>query len=323
MGRDIPVLIAGAGIAGLSVALALAQQSFPVELYERADRLDPVGAGLQLSPNATRLLDRLGVLERLRPVTVAPRAIVLRNAATLREIASVPLGAFAEARWGAPYLTTHRADLQAALVSAVADQPLIRFESGVSVGEIAFGASDVIAMRERKGVTSANRGSLLVAADGVWSPLRQNALAGSAANFTGSIAWRATIDAGSVDAGLIPSDAVSAFLHPGVHLIAYPIRAGKAVNLVAFTPGIEAGRDWDIDAGPAPLHQAFRRTAGLFRGATREMDRHPGRGADRRRRARDDAFCRARRRHGDRGRLRACSGNSRNAGEFCRGACAL
>jgi len=114
------VIIAGAGIAGLTAALAFAERGYPVKLLEQAQRLEAAGAGIQLSPNATRILRKLGVLDRLLPAALRPEAVVLKDAATLRELARVPLGQAAEARWQAPYLVAHRADLQAALLAQVA-----------------------------------------------------------------------------------------------------------------------------------------------------------------------------------------------------------
>src|SRR5690606_7397705 len=106
-----PVLIAGAGIAGLTMAIALARRGIPTRIYEQAPVLEAFGAGLQISPNATHILSELGVLDRLRPYAVQPQAVRLKDASTLRELGSVPLGAFAEGRWQAPYLVSHRADL--------------------------------------------------------------------------------------------------------------------------------------------------------------------------------------------------------------------
>ena len=93
------IIIAGAGIAGLTAAIALAARGFSCSIFERSERLEEVGAGLQLSPNATRLLDRLGVLELLRPHAVQPEAVLLRKAGTLAQLARVPLGEDAERRW--------------------------------------------------------------------------------------------------------------------------------------------------------------------------------------------------------------------------------
>lgn len=112
---SLQVLIAGGGIAGLTAAVAFASRGYSVRLFERAPGFAEIGAGLQLSPNATRLLRRLGVLDRLLPAAVRPQAVVLRDARGLNELGRVPLGQAAERRWGAPYLTVHRADLQSAL----------------------------------------------------------------------------------------------------------------------------------------------------------------------------------------------------------------
>ncbi|TIS66936.1 MAG: FAD-dependent oxidoreductase, partial [Mesorhizobium sp.] len=111
--RSRQVVIAGAGIAGLTAALAFAEHGHAVTVLEQASQLEAVGAGIQLSPNATRMLSRLGALDRLRLSAIRPEAVVLKGAATLRELARVPLGQAGEERWGAPYLVAHRADLQA------------------------------------------------------------------------------------------------------------------------------------------------------------------------------------------------------------------
>src|SRR5690606_26549945 len=100
MDRARPVAIAGAGIAGLTCALAFAARGFSVTIFERSPKLEDIGAGLQLSPNATHVLSRLGVLPLLEADAVKPEAIDLLRATSLRKVASVPLGDAAEQRWG-------------------------------------------------------------------------------------------------------------------------------------------------------------------------------------------------------------------------------
>lgn len=100
--RSRQVVIAGAGVAGLTAAVAFAERGYCVRVFEQAPRLEAAGAGIQLSPNATRILRQLGVLDRLLPAAVRPEAVVLKDAATLRELARVPLGQAGERRWGAP-----------------------------------------------------------------------------------------------------------------------------------------------------------------------------------------------------------------------------
>src|ERR1700681_2488222 len=112
------VLIAGAGIGGLTAALALARRGVAVTLFDQAERLEETGAGIQLSPNATRALAALDLAGRVEPAIVAPAAIRLRAGHSGRDIAVLPLGAAIAARHGAPYWVIHRADLQAALLCA-------------------------------------------------------------------------------------------------------------------------------------------------------------------------------------------------------------
>ena len=108
-------IIAGAGIGGLSTALALSQEGLAVTIYERAESLEEFGAGIQLTPNATRVLARLGVLDEVRAIATRPSAARAVRGADDVELFRIPLDD-AEHRWGAPYLAIHRADLQLSLI---------------------------------------------------------------------------------------------------------------------------------------------------------------------------------------------------------------
>ena len=257
------ILVAGAGIAGLTAAIALADRGFAVRVFERAPELQEIGAGLQLSPNATRLLTRLGVLDLLTSSAVAPPAIVLRDARNLKALAQVPLGADAEKRWGAPYLVTHRADLQAALLAAAKRRPRISLVTGATVQEVDLQASHVSLMVEIGGQVEPFSGALLVGADGVWSELRTKGAPGGAARFSDQMAWRRTLPAGDQRISWFPGDlTVNAFLHPGFHLVAYPLRGGSQINLVAFTKtNGRAEESWSAAADPLPLRKAMASTA--------------------------------------------------------------
>jgi salicylate hydroxylase len=221
-------------MAGLTAALAFAAEGFETTVIERAEHLTGIGAGLQLSPNATRILSRLGVLERLLPVSNRPRAVTLRDAVTLALLAEVPLGPAAEKRWKAPYLVLHRADLQAALLDAVKEQPNIRLMLGTTLRHVAFGRDGPVAATERAGRIEEQRPDLLIGADGVWSSVRTFVAGASHSRPSGKIAWRAMAEDGSPLAAVLPADNVSAFLHPAAHLIAYPMKAGAGINLAAL-----------------------------------------------------------------------------------------
>lgn len=263
------ILIAGAGIAGLTVALCFAAKGFPVLVLERAERLEEAGAGLQLSPNATRILARLGVLDHLRPVAVRPSSVCLKSAFTLATLARVPLDAQAKMRWGAPYLVAHRADLQQALLERVGNTPAIGLETGVMVKNARFVAGKVSVTTEKNAVTGEKDCDLLIGADGVWSSLRRM-IGGGESRFTGYIAYRTTIKTSDIDPStrkdLFTLDAVTAFLAPNFHLVAYPLRCGTEINLVAVTKGKEMAKRWANDADTAHLVSKAGRAAPALAG---------------------------------------------------------
>lgn len=263
------VVIAGAGIAGLTAAIAFAGRGHAVTLLEQARQIEAAGAGLQLSPNATRILRRLGVLDRLLADAIRPEAVVLRDAASLRELARVPLGQAGEDRWRAPYLVAHRADLQAALTARVAECPEIQLVTGARVTKIAVSPQDIVATAETDGGGIEARGGLLVGADGVWSSVRTllcgSEPAFSKSRFSGELAWRATIAAtsaaGQAFAVIGAADCVTTFLHPGFHMVAYPVSKGSAFNLAAFTKGERIAEGWSGHADPAVLSGAMHGTS--------------------------------------------------------------
>src|SRR5829696_2736442 len=132
------VVIAGAGIGGLTAALAIARRGFQVCVLEAAERLEGIGAGIQLSPNASRILIALGLAERLAPHVVVPEELKVRDGASGRVLARAPLGVDAEQRYGAPYWMIHRGDLQAALCEAVKAHPDISLQLGVKIEDFAI-----------------------------------------------------------------------------------------------------------------------------------------------------------------------------------------
>ncbi|MQW87196.1 FAD-dependent monooxygenase [Sinorhizobium saheli] len=233
-----PVAIVGAGVAGLTTALGLARQGLATEVFEQAGELTEVGAGLQLSPNASRILIELGLGPALEAVWSEPDSISLVDGRSLRPLASVPAGARARERWAAPYGVLHRASLQKILLDAVASEPLCRLHLGYRIER---DPSEVIteAIRRRPGI--------IVGADGIWSRMRASIPGAAAVRFSGNIAWRLMLP-GAQAAGCLSADPVTAFLAPNAHLVAYPIRESGGFNLVAIVAGkpsdsVWAGRD--------------------------------------------------------------------------------
>jgi salicylate hydroxylase len=259
------IIIAGAGIAGLAAALAFASRGFSVQVFERAPQLEEVGAGIQLSPNATRILDRLGVLPALLKTAVRPNAVSLRDGRTLAELARVPLGEAAERRWQAPYLALHRADLQSALLSRANETSGIRLVTGAAVASLAQSSAGITVTTVGEAGRSEASGLLLVGADGVRSAVRTHFSPSRRSHYSGEVAWRTTLPADSaVGRALLeatPADTVTAFLHSGFHLIAYPVRGGAAINLAAFTSARGLAETWSGHGDVSPLRSALRATA--------------------------------------------------------------
>jgi salicylate hydroxylase len=254
-----PVLVAGGGVAGMTAAIAFGRLGIPVHLYERNDAAQEIGAGLQLSPNATRILRDLGVLDRLSPAAVRPPAIVLRDARTFLEIGRVALGDWAQRRWGAPYLVAHRADLQQALHGIAEALDAVTIVHGSPVTALQSEADGVVARLGTAGGDHAVRGRIGIAADGVWSRLRVGPDGGLLARFAGHVAWRRLVAAGGSADALVPGLSVGAHLSPKFHLVAYPIRAGAQINIVAFTRGGPLEEKWSAPADPDRL---FRHLTG-------------------------------------------------------------
>ena len=256
-GAQAKIAISGAGIAGLNAALAFSRAGFNVDIYERSPKLEEVGAGLQLSPNATRILERLDVLSELRTFAVQPAEIAIRRGDNLKQLASVPLGNAAEKRWRSPYLTIHRADLQKVLLNKVLSNPDIRLFLGCAVKSAQHNASGITLSFDDALIPAVSY-KLLVGADGVWSTLRCKLHNTTDATYSGYLAWRCVIDGSDA---FVPSDRVTTWVDSAFHLVAYPVRSGRTINLVAVTPAPNASKSWANDADAAFLQRAMRKAS--------------------------------------------------------------
>ena len=171
MARARTIIIAGAGIGGLTAALALARKGFRVVVLEAVRRLEEAGAGIQLSPNATRALFSLGLGDYLLPHVVTSEAILIRVGRSGRKITRLTLGQEAEVRHGAPYWLIHRGDLQRALLEAAAEHPDIVFKLGVSVADHASHPQGVTVAASASGnvarIMVEEHGIALIGADGL------------------------------------------------------------------------------------------------------------------------------------------------------------
>jgi len=250
------VIIAGAGIGGLTTALALAQRGFEITVLEAADRLEEVGAGLQLSPNAARVLIALGIAERLKPHVVVPEHLVVRNARSGRLLAQGPLGASSAQRYGAPYWVIHRSDLQAALCEAVTATPGITCRLGSKVEEVAAEPDGVVVSALHQTQPFAARAQTLIAADGLWSALRQQLGHRSAPRPAGQTAWRALIPVEAAPKN-VTLPAVNLWLGVDAHLVHYPVKAGRMINVVAIVDDDWREPGWSTPGAPNELLERF------------------------------------------------------------------
>ena len=226
MNSTLNVGIVGGGIAGLTCALALSREGHKVTLHERAPVLEEVGAGIQLSPNAMKLLIDLGLSSALNTVASAPRSIEVHDGASAKQISSVTLGPAAEKRYGAPYYVVHRADLQRILAEACERERNIKVNLGSQIG--------VIQQNKDSARVGQDRFDFVVAADGVNSAVRRK-LFGVQANPSGLVAWRATLPMNQRP-DFFARERTCLCIGKNAHLVTYPIASGKELNAVAIVP---------------------------------------------------------------------------------------
>jgi salicylate hydroxylase len=221
------VVIAGAGIGGLTAALALAARGFSVRLHEKAERLEEVGAGLQLSPNASRVLVGLGLAPRLAAVATIADAVSIMTARSGGEVSRL---AFTAAK-DAPHWAIHRADLQAVLLAAVQDHPQIELQLESPIEHFTIDSSGAVVVPDEAPALA------LIGADGVRSQVRQQLFPGVQPQFSGQVAWRGRIENRQLPAGFALRR-VQLWMGPRAHLVAYPISSGEQLNVVAIVPGL-------------------------------------------------------------------------------------
>ncbi|HTK01315.1 MAG TPA: FAD-dependent monooxygenase [Bordetella sp.] len=238
--RKSHVLIAGAGLGGLTAALALLRRGFPVRVLEQASELRELGAGIQLSANANRALFKLGLGDVLTGVASTANGKRIRLWNTGQTWPLFDLGAQSVAHYGYPYLTIYRADLHAALVDAVRALDPLAIELNAKV-ETARQEGEAVIATLADGTT--RRGDVLIGADGVHSRIRAGLFGADDAVFSGTMAWRGVIPASRLPAHLREPYAVN-WVGPGAHVIHYPLRRGELVNFV----GILERDDWQVES---------------------------------------------------------------------------
>lgn len=254
---NVPIVIAGAGIGGLVAALTLRAAGHEVVLVDKAEELSEVGAGLQLSPNACVVLERLGVLDELEALAHAPGNLRIWSGRSGEQLATVRLGSFIRNRHGQPFLVIHRADLQQTLLRRVRATSGITLNLGTEVVDTKPSQSDPMnCVLQGPDGTRNVACKALIGADGVWSRTRRLIPNHGIAQFSGQVAYRTTIPIDKVperwrsDSGL--------WFHRDSHLVHYPIRAGRDLNVVALSQEPWQDETWSAKADREALLKRFR-----------------------------------------------------------------
>ncbi|MFK3799433.1 MULTISPECIES: FAD-dependent monooxygenase [unclassified Pseudomonas] len=226
MSRALRVGIIGAGIGGVTLARALEQRGIEARIFERAAMFGEVGAGVQMTPNAVKVLSELGLDERLKSIGFLPQGMVGRNWKTARELFRTPLKESCPELYGAPFYHVHRADLHAALAS------------DIKPAQATFGAHCTgLKQHAHTAVAQFADGSeyeadLIVGADGVRSVIREQLWGKEAANYTGHMCWRALVNVDKHPLPFVSPDS-NFWMGPKGHVVTYYVKGGSMVNIVA------------------------------------------------------------------------------------------
>lgn len=271
---SVPLLIAGGGIGGLAAALALARRGIAVRVLEQADAFGEIGAGIQLAPNASRVLEALGVLEPVLECAVFPDYAVMIDARDGREITRINLGEAFVRHYGYRYLVVHRQDLLAALLEGCRRTPGIELLTGKKVGRLDQ-RDNAVEVECDDGTRMT--GAALIGADGVWSGIRAQIIGDGAPRASGHVCYRGTVPIDAIP-DLSYANAMALWVGAGMHLVQYPIRRGELMNNVAVieSPRFKRGEadfgSWD--EVEALFGEAMPRVRGMLDFMDRERNWH-------------------------------------------------
>ena len=263
-----PILIIGAGIGGLTLAHALLQRGMNVRILENAPALEKVGAGIQIPPNAMKVLRALDLEAAVKKYAFQPRAIEARMGRSGRPVFDIPLAQTSEKRWGAPYLHIHRADYISALSSGLPKGVLQLNTKAVSYDQTKEGVS--VTLRGGQVLTA----NYLIGADGLRSTIRQQMLGKDTPQFTGNMAWRAVVPIDRLGK-LAPNPTACAWFGPNRHAVTYRLGAqGQLVNFVGVVEqDVWQEEGWSLSGDKAEALKDFEGWHPIIRNLIENADR--------------------------------------------------
>ena len=263
------ILVAGGGIGGLAAALALALKGRRVRVLEKASEFGEIGYGIQMGPNVSRMLERLGVLEAIEAHAFFPDALIFADALDDREITRIAVGKFFRQRYGYRYFVVHRRDLHGEILAACRRRGEIALETSRGVTGFAQRGG---AVRVRCEDGSEYEGAALIGADGLHSPTREAVIGDGAPRAAGHFVYRGVVPIEQI-ADRSRADAMTIWGGPDLHLVQYRLRGGRVMNNVA-TIASRRFRRGEKDAGaPDELEEAFVRAHPHVRDMLRYVSR--------------------------------------------------
>ncbi|GJJ14116.1 hypothetical protein Clacol_008373 [Clathrus columnatus] len=255
----LSVIVVGCGMGGLAAAFALAKAGHDVTLLESANEIGEVGAGIQVTPNLSRLLIKWGLGGVLERMGVRPQSIVFRRYCTGEMVGKTDWRDMEET-YGAPYYHVHRADLHRILYDLVLDTSNVKVRLAATVIDVGVDADDMAWVKLQNGEIV--RSHLVIAADGVKSLIREHITPHTKATPTGDAAYRAIVPCSQLlsDPELcqfVENPEMTAWMAPGRHLMAYCIRAKQEYNLVLIHPDDGSVESWTAQGSADKMRKDF------------------------------------------------------------------
>lgn len=258
------IVVAGGGIAGLAAALCLEKCGFRILVFDKAKLFETVGAGIQLSPNALRVLDEMGVGKQIRNSSFAPNGIDIHSAANGNVINTVPLGTDVKGRYGLPYLTIHRSDLHSVLLGACNAAADIHVKTNCRIDGVSSHSRGASVIVNDGNIIETISAKAVIIADGVNSSLREMILSDLPVEHSGFEAWRAMVPKELVP-DYIDTDFCHLSLGTNKHMVFYPVNTGRYVNMVFVTRTNKQVAEPRKNADPKELTKKLSGTSKIIR----------------------------------------------------------